>query len=82
MVVFLALALASSQICTDVKQQCQACTSSHGTQRCSNIGIACQSSIRVCQPKDATKLPTRPKIAKPKWQLAPQLRVFVMRQVS
>jgi hypothetical protein len=52
MLITLALMLAAPQGCTEVKQQCRACASSDGKQRCSNIGIACQPSLRVCRPKE------------------------------
>lgn len=65
MLMIVALMLAAPQNCTVVKQQCRACTSSNGKQLCSNIGIACQPSIRICRPKD-TKTPSNgPKLAKP-----------------
>lgn len=51
MLMLATLALASPQTCTDVKRECRACKIIKGKQRCSNIGIACQPSIRVCRPK-------------------------------
>ncbi len=47
------LFLSASQGCTDVKQQCRACTKVSGKEQCSSIGIACQPSLRICRPKDA-----------------------------
>ncbi len=35
--------------CTEVKQQCRACTTRDGKPQCSTIGIACQPVVRVCR---------------------------------
>jgi hypothetical protein len=51
MLFIMALALASPQACTEVKRECRVCTTAAGKKRCSNIGIACQPSIRICRPK-------------------------------
>jgi hypothetical protein len=44
--------LAGPQSCTEVQQQCRACTIVAGRQQCSNIGIACQPVKRICRPGD------------------------------
>ena len=62
MLTILALMLASPQVCADVKRQCRACTVSKGEKRCSNIGIACQPSIRVCRHKDGVGSSDRPRV--------------------
>ena len=53
MLMAFALLFAASQACTDVRQQCRACTVRVGKQICSNIGIACQPLVRVCRPESA-----------------------------
>ncbi|MFZ3483318.1 hypothetical protein [Sphingomonas sp. 3-13AW] len=53
LLVVLAL-LGSPQNCTEVQQQCRACTVVAGRQQCSNIGIACQPVKRICRPADKT----------------------------
>lgn len=52
MLTIVAVMIAASQACTTVTQQCRACTITAGTKHCSNIGIACQPSLRICTPKD------------------------------
>ena len=47
----LALKVTAPQGCTDVKNECRVCTTRDGKRVCSNIGIACQPSIRICDPK-------------------------------
>lgn len=47
----LALTAAAPPGCTDVRQECRACTTRDGKRVCSNIGIACQPSIRICHAK-------------------------------
>ncbi len=64
MLLTLAILLAAPEGCVDVKQQCHACTSSDSKQRCSNIGIACQPSRRICQPKGAIPISNRTKVQK------------------
>jgi len=49
MLTLLLVLVAPSQGCTEVKQQCRACTVVAGRQQCSTIGIACQPVVRVCQ---------------------------------
>jgi hypothetical protein len=44
--------LAGPQSCTEVQQQCRACTVAAGRQQCSNIGIACQPVKRICRASD------------------------------
>lgn len=60
------LILSASQNCTNVKQQCRACTTVGGKERCSNIAIACQPSLRICRSKDARMQMNGTKIVKPK----------------
>ena len=64
MLLTLVILLAAPEGCVDVKQQCRACTFSAGKQRCSNIGIACQPSRRICQPKGAIPVSDRSKVMK------------------
>ncbi|MEG8039945.1 hypothetical protein QP166_11570 [Sphingomonas sp. LR60] len=49
MLLMMALALAVPTSCTDVKRVCRACPIGGNAARCSNIGIACQPSIRICR---------------------------------
>lgn len=66
------LILSASQGCTDVKQQCRACTKASGKEQCSNIGIACQPALRICRPKDARMQMNGAKTTKPKVARRPQ----------
>ena len=56
MLLSLMMLLSAPAGCIDVKQQCRACVIREGKQRCSNIGIACQPSLRVCKPKGGMPL--------------------------
>ncbi|MFV0623129.1 hypothetical protein ACBY01_03830 [Sphingomonas sp. ac-8] len=57
----LLLALAANpQHCTDVPQQCRACTVVAGRQQCSTIGIACQPTKRICRPADQPEQKSAP----------------------
>jgi phosphoribosyl 1,2-cyclic phosphodiesterase len=60
MLMIVALALASSPACVDVKRECRACTTANGKQRCSNAGIACQPLKRICRPKTEAISPDQP----------------------
>lgn len=60
------LILSASQGCTDVRQQCRACTTERGKDQCSNIGIACQPSRRICRAKDARMPANATKTTRPK----------------
>lgn len=51
MLMMLVLMLVGPETCTTVKQECRACTTNGGKQICSNIGIACQPSVRICRSK-------------------------------
>lgn len=64
MLLTLVMLLAAPEGCVDVKQQCRACTASDSKQRCSNIGIACQPTRRICQPKVAILVSDRLKTIK------------------
>lgn len=64
MLLTLAILLAAPGGCVEVKQQCRACTSSDGKQRCSHTGIACQPSRRICQPKNAIPVSNSSKVMK------------------
>jgi hypothetical protein len=64
MLLTLVMLLAAPDGCVDVKQQCRACTSSDSKQGCSNIGIACQPSRRICQPEIAIPVSDRSKAMK------------------
>jgi len=64
MLLMMLMLLAAPEACVDVKQQCRACTFSDGKQRCSNIGIACQPSRRICQPQGGIPVSDRLKAMK------------------
>jgi len=51
MLMIVALALATPQVCTDVAKVCSACTTKDGKTVCSDIGIACQPKLRTCRPR-------------------------------
>ncbi|MEH3123755.1 MAG: hypothetical protein PGN16_17600 [Sphingomonas phyllosphaerae] len=57
MLLTIALALAAPISCTDVKRICRACPTGGSNAGCSNIGIACQPSIRICRQKDGMTVP-------------------------
>lgn len=57
MLLTMALALATATSCTDVKRVCRACPSGGNVAQCSNIGIACQPSIRICRAKNRAVVP-------------------------
>jgi hypothetical protein len=50
MLMIVALALATPQVCTDVAKVCRACTTKDGKTVCSDIGIDCQPKLRTCRP--------------------------------
>lgn len=64
MLLTIALALAAPTSCTDVKRVCRACPTGGTSARCSNIGIACQPSIRICLRKDGINVPASETAAK------------------
>lgn len=64
MLVALALLLASTQACEDIRKECRICPASGDKSRCSNIGIACQPSIRICRRSNGAIPPDRPKTMK------------------
>jgi len=65
MLMTFALLVAGAQNCSEVKQQCRTCVLSNGKQQCSNIGIACQPSLRLCRPKEVETQSKGKKAAKP-----------------
>lgn len=60
MLITLALLFAGPQSCTETRQECRACPTVGGKRRCSNIGIACQPSVRVCLPRSKPAPKRRP----------------------
>lgn len=64
MLLTLALAVTVPTSCTDVKHVCRACPSGGNVARCSNIGIACQPTIRICRPKGGITTPAPGTLAK------------------
>jgi hypothetical protein len=70
MLTVVALMVAAPQACTTVHQQCRACTTIDGKHLCSNIGIACQPSLRICTPKDGGRPQGGPKAAGPRYRPA------------
>jgi len=82
MLLTVAMLLAAPERCVDVKQQCRACTSSNSRQRCSNTGIACQPSSRICQPNVAIPVSDRAKGDKGACQLTPSCSHYPHRSLS
>jgi hypothetical protein len=55
--IFLALALLATQTeCVAVRQQCRACPTGKSPQGCSSVGIACQPTRRLCEPRKLRKI--------------------------
>jgi len=65
MFVTMALTLATTTSCTDVKRVCRACPVGENITRCSTIGIACQPSIRICRPKVNAAAKQRRSVTRP-----------------
>ena len=58
MLMALALVLAATQSCNDVRTECRTCPVGGDKRLCSNIGFACQPKIRTCRPRSGTTPPT------------------------
>lgn len=65
MLLTLALALALPTTCFNVKHVCRACPPGAPAARCSNNGIACQPSIRICRPRLDAAGKMRRSVARP-----------------
>jgi hypothetical protein len=64
MLATLVLLLLAPRQCTDVKRECRTCTVVEGKRRCSNIGIACQPTARLCYAREKNAPVDRPKVVK------------------